>query len=286
MDNNGRAFVFPGQGAQQKGMAADLLKRFHIIVEESSDILGKNIEKLILEDPNNELNLTQYTQPVMYVTNALFYQAHKEDHPDKTANFLAGHSLGEFNALHAAGAFSYVDGLKMVKARGIFISECGAGAMAAIVGLNKSQLENIIQEHQMRSIDVANYNTPTQIVVSGPIDEIPKLQEILSSLKGIMFIPLKVSGAFHSRYMQPASVKFAEFLTSFDFSSPQIPVIANVNALPYSGQSVEMKKLLSNQICRSVLWSDSVLYMHEHGVKEFIELGPGKILQGLIRKII
>lgn len=280
------AFVFPGQGAQQKGMASDLMERFKDLTQLSSEILGLDIKKLILEDPLNQLSLTQFTQPVMYFANSLFYYAYSQDNPEIIPSYLAGHSLGEYNALLVAKSISYDIGLKLVKKRGELIADCGSGAMSAIIGLTQEQLENTLLELQLNLVEMANLNTPTQIVVSGDHEQIQKLSEFVKSQKGVLSVPLKVSGAFHSRYMKPAAEKFGEFLKGFTFLPPQIPVVANLTAQIYPINSSEIAKILEDQINHPVQWSKSVLQMHSFGVEEFKELGPGKILNGLINKIL
>lgn len=274
-------YVFPGQGAQSKGMAQDLLIKYKDKVNLASEVMNIDMNELILEDPNNHLSLTQYTQPAMFLVNVLYFY-HSKDLGQFNAQYLAGHSLGEFNALHAAEVFSFNDGLKLVKKRGELIANCGNGKMAAIIGLTKEKIEDIFKEHQLLSIDLANYNTPSQIVISGPDQDILKIVDIIQSIKGARAILLNVSGAFHSRYMKSARDQFSTYLEQFSFNKAKIPVIANLTAKPYQD---DYKNTLADQINHCVLWSDSIIYLLGQKMNEFIELGPGNILQGLIKKI-
>ncbi|MES2205562.1 MAG: ACP S-malonyltransferase [Pseudomonadota bacterium] len=276
-------YLFPGQGSQARGMAAELFDKFPNMTKIASDILGYSIKSLCLEDPKRQLNSTEFTQPALYVANALFYQqALKEA---GAPQYVAGHSLGEYNALQAAGVISFEEGVQLVKKRGELMSHAPAGSMAAILGLSYDEVKKYLVDHHLLGIDIANANAPTQIVISGRLDDISAAKNVFEKLAhtGVNYIPLKVSGAFHSRYMIEAQETFEAFLKTFEFSEPQFPVIANITGKPYQYGSVD--HMLANQITHSVHWADSMRYMLEQGETEFKEIGPGTVLTKLLNLI-
>ncbi|BBB93461.1 MAG TPA: ACP S-malonyltransferase [Methylomusa anaerophila] len=276
-------YVFPGQGSQTKGMGGTLFDEFKELTTQASDILGYSIKELCLEDPQANLGQTQYTQPALYVVNALSYQK-KIQETGKKPDFVAGHSLGEYDALFAAGAFDFGTGLKLVQKRGELMSRATGGGMAAVIGLNAEQIANVLKQNNLQSIDLANFNSPAQIVISGLREDINKAQPIFEGTQGVqMFIPLKTSGAFHSRYMEEAKREFTAFINSFAFSRLTIPVISNVHARPY--QESEIAQNLIEQITHPVKWTDSIRYLMSLGDMEFAEVGPGKVLTGLVQRI-
>lgn len=280
------AFLFPGQGSQRRGMAQGLFdQREYAAVESSVDsLVGYSMRELCLQDPGNKLTETQYTQPSLYVANALhYYEAiNRGDRPD----IVAGHSLGEYNALFAAGAFDFLTGLRLVKRRGELMAQAKNGGMAAIIGLTASVTEQVIKENGLGSIDVANYNAPSQTVISGPADDIKRAQPSFEKA-GAMFFPLRVSAAFHSRYMADSANAYAEFLAPFQFNALRIPVIGNATGQPYPNEnpSDTIKSLLVKQIRQPVLWTQSIRYMKREGVTEFKEIGPGNVLTKLVQQI-
>jgi malonyl CoA-acyl carrier protein transacylase len=278
--------MFPGQGSQSRGMGEDLFDRFSEITEKASEILGFSVKELCLEDPRRELNKTQFTQPALYVVNALSYYKKLEDDP-KEPDYVAGHSLGEFNALLAAGCYDFEVGLKLVKVRGELMSQAPRGAMAAILNATKEQIESILEKNGLRNIDLANYNTPSQIVISGSVEEIGKAQNFFQD-DGMLYYPLNTSGAFHSRFMQPVKEKFSAYLKEFKFSNLKIPVIANVSAKPYRNEDVV--KNLSDQLASCVRWSDSIQYLigleaSSGQSMEFEQIGSGDVLTKLYSTI-
>ncbi len=276
-----KAYVFPGQGAQYKGMGKGLFEQYGDMVQQADTVLGYSIAELCLDDPERKLGFTQYTQPALYVVNALSYQ----DEIKKTGDLpecLAGHSLGEYNALQASGAISFKDGLKMVKKRGELMSRAPKGAMAAILGSTENKIEWLLKNNDLSTVDVANYNLHDQTVISGLEEDIAKAQSIFSE-GNIKFIPLNANGAFHSRYMKPAATEFKKYIHQFTFSPLEIDVISNVKAQPYTQEKI--KENLVNQITHSVKWSESIRYMMELGVTKFTELGAGHVLTALIEKI-
>lgn len=276
-------YVFPGQGSQKKGMGGTLFDEFPELTKQADQILGYSIKELCLEDPGLKLSQTQYTQPALFVVNAFSYLK-KIDETGKKPDFVAGHSLGEFNALFAAGVFDFETGLKLVKKRGELMSRATGGGMAAVIGLNEEQVTDVLQRHHLQSICIANLNSPFQIVISGPKDDVDNAKAVFEGVKEVkLFTPLKTSGAFHSRYMEEAKQEFAKFIHPFVFEKPAIPVIANVSARPYKPS--EISENLIEQITHPVKWTESIRYLLGLGEMEFEELGPGKVLTGLITRI-
>ncbi len=287
------AFVFPGQGSQKRGMGQGLfdeVREYAEVEHEVDAILGYSMRALCLEDPDDRLKETQYTQPALYVVNAL--HAYKATAEGARPDVVAGHSLGEYNALLAAGVFDFLTGLRLVKKRGELMSQARDGGMAAVIGLDADTIAAVLRDHGLDGIDVANFNSPTQTVVSGPVDEIQRAGPLFQAAGARMCMPLPVSAAFHSRYMAPAAREFAEFLAPMTFSAPRLPVIANVTAEPYpvEGTSAEdaseaVKSLLVRQITGSVQWVRSVRRLVADGVDTFTEIGPGNVLTRLIQQI-
>ncbi|MEC2181240.1 ACP S-malonyltransferase [Bacillus spizizenii] len=276
-------YVFPGQGSQKQGMGSDLFDEFKELTAQADEILGYSIKRLCMENPYSNLNKTQFTQPALYVVNALSYLK-KIREAEAKPDFVAGHSLGEYNALFAAGAFDFETGLKLVRKRGELMSMVSNGGMAAIMGLNEEQVAKALKEHHLHDVDIANVNAPYQIVISGKKDEIEKAASLFETMTEVtMVLPLNVSGAFHSRYMNKAKEEFEQFLQTFHFSPLSIPVISNVYAKPYTYEL--MKQTLADQINHSVKWTESISYLMKKGQMEFEEIGPGNVLTGLIHRI-
>ncbi|MBN3526383.1 ACP S-malonyltransferase [Paenibacillus apiarius] len=276
------AYLFPGQGSQQKGMGAEYFDEFKGLVDEADRILGYSIKRLCLEDPENQLGFTQYTQPALYVVNAMSYLKKIQDTGVKP-EYVAGHSLGEYNALLAADVFDFATGLKLVKKRGELMGQASHGGMAAVVGLKEQDVREVLKKNRLDSIDIANLNTPTQIVISGMESDIEEAKRIFEEAGARHYIVVKVSGAFHSRYMESSRILFEEYLEQFELKSPVIPVISNVFARPYQKKDVNIT--LVNQITSSVKWSESIQYLMGKGEVEFVQVGPGNVLTGMIRSI-
>lgn len=275
---SGEVVMFPGQGSQFKGMGKSLFPLFKRETQIASDCLGYDIEELCISDPNKELVLTQFTQPALYTVNSFNYLHQKKGYnPD----YAIGHSLGEYNALMIAGAFDFETGLRLVQKRGQLMSEASGGGMAAIVGAHIDVILSFLDNSNLKSLDIANYNTPKQTVISGPKDDIEKAVQLFKKDK-IRSIVLSVSAPFHSRYMKSASEEYAEFIKDFTFNDLKIPVISNVSGLPY--QNEDIKSLLCSQISGSVKWTDTIHYLLSNGVGEFKEIG-GNILTKMVNDI-
>jgi len=280
-----KACVFPGQGAQAVGMGAGLFARYPEITALADEILGYSVAELCLQDPEGRLHQTQLTQPALYTVNALSYRS-RCDSGAPPPDFLAGHSLGEYNALLAAEAFDFATGLRLVQRRGELMSGASGGGMAAVLGCDAETVEEILRGNGLPGLDVANYNTPSQVVLSGPLDEIARAEDLLVDA-GATYIPLKnVSAAFHSRYMEALVPPLGEALDGAELRPPKIPVISNVSALPYaSGEIHEIKENLLRQMRQPVRWTESIRYLLGRGVDEFEEVGPGEVLTKLVRSI-
>lgn len=282
------AFVFPGQGSQKRGMGQGLFDEVGEFVRIEKDIdalLGYSLRSLCLEDRDDRLKNTRYTQPALYVVNALHY--YKAVSGGARPTHLAGHSLGEYNALHAAGVFDLLTGLRLVQKRGELMAQARDGGMMAVIGLGASRIRGVIAEAGLQGLDVANFNSPSQTVISGPLNDIGRAGPLLEKAGATMCIPLQVSAAFHSRYMVPAAREFATFLAGFAFAAPRLPVIANVTAQPYPHQDPTrgVADLLVRQITQSVQWTQSVRYLLANGVSTFNEIGPGNALTRLVQQI-
>jgi trans-AT polyketide synthase/acyltransferase/oxidoreductase domain-containing protein len=276
------ACLFPGQGSQKKGMGAELFARFPALTDEASEILGYSVSELCVEDPRRELNLTQFTQPALYVVNALSYLKWKEEEgiaPD----FMAGHSLGEYNALLAAESISFETGLRLVQKRGALMARMGDGGMAAVKGLSAEEIRWVIDRNGLDRLDLANYNSHNQIVLSGPRDLIARSGPFFESAGATLYFPLNVSGAFHSRYMQPVREEFAEFLQAFEFHPLKVPVVSNAAASLYPDDNI--RGLLADQLIKPVRWAESLAFLMGQGAIEFKETGPGDVLTRLLTNV-
>jgi malonyl CoA-acyl carrier protein transacylase len=283
-----KVFVFPGQGSQKRGMGEglfDSVSQFAQVEGEVDRLLGYSLRKLCLEDADNQLKETRFTQPALYVVNALHYFKAVADGNEPDA--VAGHSLGEYDALLAAGAFDLLTGLRLVQKRGELMAQARGGGMAAVIGLTPEQIAATLQQNGLGSVDVANFNSPTQTVISGPVADTQRAKPVFEQAGARMYVPLQVSAAFHSRYMADAAKAFDSFLGGFTFAAPKIPVIANVTAEPYpSGDpSATIRSLLVRQITQSVQWTQSVRYLIARGAQTFEEMGPGNVLTKLIQQI-
>lgn len=273
------SYVFPGQGSQFKGMGGSLFDEFAEMTLKADRVLGYSIKNLCLEDPDYKLGKTNFTQPAVYVVNSLIYLKTIED-TGRKPDYVAGHSLGEYNALFASGVFDFETGLKLVKKRGELMSKAGEGGMAAVIGLSEEMVRKVLEDNSLDEIDIANINTPTQIVISGPKTAVQEAEEIFKFAGAVSYVILNVSGAFHSRYMKEAAESFEEYLKQFEFNKISIPVISNVYARPYKQE--DLKNNLVKQITSSVKWTESIRYLM--GKKENIiqQIGLGHSLQKMV----
>ena len=264
-------------------MGGDLFERFADWTTEADRILGYSIRELCLEDPRGELGLTQFTQPALFVVNALTWRARQED-GRPAPSFVAGHSLGEYNALLAAGVFDFATGLAMVQERGALMGRVSGGGMAAVIGLPPARIAEILAASEAgQRLDVANFNAFDQTVIAGPVADIEAVKPDFETAGVRAFTPLKVSAPFHSRYMHAAMDEFGRFLAGFTFAAPATPVISNVTAEPYPADDV--RGTLAKQIGSSVRWLDSMVGLLDRGLTEFEEVGPGNVLTKLMVRI-
>jgi [acyl-carrier-protein] S-malonyltransferase len=288
-----RAFVFPGQGSQAVGMGRALYESFATareVFEEVDETLKQSISKLMFEGPEGELTLTENAQPALLtVSLAAFRVLEKEGglSLSRSAAFVAGHSLGEYSALAAAGTFTLSDAVRLLKTRGLAMQKAvpvGAGAMAALLGVDMSVADTVAKEAAEDEVcAVANDNAPGQIVVSGHRAAVERAAK-LASERGGRAMMLPVSAPFHCALMQPAADAMAEALAKVDMESPAVPLVANVTAVPVE-DVLAIRKLLVEQVTGRVRWRECVLAMKEREVDTLVEVGAGKVLSGLARRI-
>ncbi|NOU93471.1 ACP S-malonyltransferase [Paenibacillus sp. LMG 31456] len=284
------AFVFPGQGAQAVGMGRDIYEADAAakqVFERADEALGYSLSSIIFDGPEAELKITYHTQPALLTTSMAYLELFKAKglQPD----FVAGHSLGEYSALVAAGVLSFEDAVRTVRARGEFMDQAvpsGLGAMAAVLGAERDALQQLCKviTEEVGVVELANLNCPGQIVVSGSKEGVQALVERGKEIGAKRVIPLEVSGPFHSSLMKPASDRLSAVLSELPMQSAVVPVVANVTARPVL-EPHEIRELLVDQVHSSVLWEDSVAWLIEQGVDTFVEIGSGTVLAGLIKKI-
>jgi len=282
-----KAYVFPGQGAQYPGMGKELYDNYPLAKEmmnKANEILGFDILKIMFEGTEQDLMQTKVTQPAIFIHSVtlanILYDNFKPD-------MVAGHSLGEFSALVAAKSMTYEDGLKLVFARAMAMQkacEIHPSTMAAVIGLDETTVEEVLSTITEEIVVPANYNTIGQIVISGSMKGIELAMEKLKAAGAKRVLPLKVGGAFHSPLMEPARLELENAIDKTPFQTPICPIYQNVSALP-STDPMQIKQNLIDQLTSPVRWTQTIKNMINDGAKEFIEVGPGNVLQGLIKKI-
>ena len=277
-----KVIMFPGQGSQFQGMGEQLFKEFPDVVAAANKALGYDIANVCLNNPDNKLNQTSYTQPALFLINYLTHQKYIKE-GGKAPAYYMGHSLGEFNALCAAGVFDFETGLKIVQKRGELMFSIPGTGMAAVVGADYKEVKEILQAN-FPAIDVANVNTSAQIVISGPLDALEKAADFFEE-EGFVFIPLKVSGAFHSRYMTPVKTQFESFISGMKLNKCNVPVISNYTAAPHPDEVEGILKNMVNQLDNKVKWLQSIEYVMYQGECDFTEVGPGEVLTNILKKI-
>ena len=286
------SIVFPGQGSQKIGMVKEFYDKYDLakqIFKDADAILDIPITKIIFEGPENKLNLTENTQPAIFLASYCIFEIIKKEfgYDFKKFKYFAGHSLGEYSALACAGSISFEDTLKILQKRGKFMQEAvpsGDGAMLAVLGVSSKELDKILHENNKKyECFIANDNSNFQVVISGLKKDINLLSEDLNSKK-IKNLKLNVSAPFHCKYMKTASEKMSSYINELKMNELDKPIISNVTANETSSLK-EIKSLLISQIEKKVRWLESVEYMINNGVKNFVEIGPGKVLSGLIKRI-
>lgn len=285
-----RAFVFPGQGAQSVGMGKDLYDQFpsaRALFDEADEILGFRLSTLCFEGPEEDLQQTRNTQPAIAVVSLALLKAATEVKPEllERPAFVAGHSLGEYTALVASGALGFSDAIRLLRTRGELMQQAGEqqpGTMAAILGLDAADCEEVCRES---GAEMCNVNAPGQVVIGGRRDAVARAMDFATARGATRVIPLTVSGAFHSSLMKPALDGMVKPIATANIVDPLIPVVANCTATPITDE-IAIRHELVDQVCRPVQWSRTVDFLGESGVSTFIEFGPGRVLSGIIKRML
>ena len=287
------AFVFPGQGSQKIGMGKDLIENYPeavILFNKANEALKEervDIGKICFEGPEEELKNTVNAQPAILTISTILYELLRKN--KIKPSIVAGHSLGEYSALVASSAIKFEDAVKLVRKRGEFMQSATleeTGSMLAIIGLEKDEITKMCEKiNDIGIVEIANHNSPTQIVVSGEIKALEKLSVMAKEKGARMAIPLKVSAPFHSSFMETAKDNLARYLEKVKINNPKIPISCNVST-GYINNKEEIKSALIKQMTHPVNWVDSMIKMKSEGINYFIEVGPGKVLKGLIEQII
>ena len=288
------ALIFPGQGSQIVGMGSDIYKNFDLvkkIFKQADEKLEYEISKLILEGPENELQMTKNTQPAILTVSYSFFRILRDEFGFDFSSFkyFAGHSLGEYSALVCSGSLNFEDALYLLFERGKAMQEAvpiGEGGMIAVLGMKTNEIDELLKSvnKEQDVCEIANDNAEGQVILSGKKESVNSVQKFLKEKK-IKSIPLKVSAPFHCSLMRPASEKMKEKIRKTKFSRPFLQIVNNVTAKPEDNFE-NIKELLINQIYSTVRWRESILYMSSAGIKNFIEIGPGKVLTGMIKRTI
>lgn len=284
------AFVFPGQGSQKIGMLAELAEQNPIIEKtfsEASEVLGYDMWDLIQQGAQEDINLTQRTQPILLTCSVAIWRLWNEK-LGATPSQMAGHSLGEWSALVCANVIDFADGLRIVEARGKYMQQAvpvGQGAMAAIIGLDDQAILNACAEAgDLGVVDAVNFNAPGQVVIAGSNDAVERAMDICKAAGAKRALPLPVSAPFHTSLMKPAADNLAEMVNAVSFRAPEVPIMHNVHARNEQDPEA-IKALMLEQIYSPVKWVDCVKQLKEGGVSTLVECGPGKVLSGLVKRI-
>lgn len=281
------AVVFAGQGAQTVGMGKDLADAFpecRALYERADAVLGYSLSSICFEGPAEELTRSNHCQPAIFVTSMACFEAYRQKGGHMAFAGAAGLSLGEWTALHMAGALEFEDTLRVLEARGRFMQEACEqrdGAMVSVIGLSQAELAAICKK---TGVTVANLNSEAQTVLSGERSGIQEAERLANEAGAKRTVVLNVAGAFHSPLMQPAADRLAEFLADISFAPPQLPVVANVTGRPHGGPD-EIRDTMIRQVTDSVRWLDCIEWFRSNGVAAYLECGPGKVLSGLIKRI-
>jgi [acyl-carrier-protein] S-malonyltransferase len=282
-----KVFIFPGQGSQYVGMAKDLFEKSveaKEMIRTADDILGVNLSYIMFNGPEDELKQTQFTQPAIFLQSVVLASLIRTIDADAAA----GHSLGEYSAYVASGSIQFYEAIQLVRARGVAMQEAGdnnKGTMAAVIGLESDKVELICAEaSEAGAVQCANFNSPGQIVISGSVDGVKKAMDLCKNSGAKMVKELVVSAAFHSPLMFSAKDKLKSALDSANFYNSKFPVYTNVTARPVN-KIEEIKSMLYEQITAPVRWEEIIRNMIDDGIEEFYEIGPGNVLQGLVKRI-
>jgi [acyl-carrier-protein] S-malonyltransferase len=283
------AYVFPGQGSQAVGMGRDLYSSFaaaRTIIDQADAVLRFPLSRLFFEGPEEDLRQTVNAQPALVTVGIACLRAMEEVAGGSLPPpaFVAGHSLGEYTALVAAGVIDFATAVYLARERGRLMHEAGVknpGGMVAVLGLDEAALAEVCRE---TSTQIANFNSPGQLVISGSVADVARAAEMAKARGASRTVPLQVSGAFHSPLMKPAEEALSQIIADLPFRTPAVPVVGNTTAAPLV-TAAEVKAELTRQLCHGVQWARSVEHMAAGGVTTFIEIGPGKVLTGLIRRI-
>lgn len=283
------AYLFPGQGSQSVGMGQEHYQQNEVFadyVDRANEVLGFDLKEIMFEGPAKKLKQTEYTQPAIFLHSIALYQT-----LDANPDMVAGHSLGEFSALVACGAVSFEETLKIVRRRGELMQEAGEtnpGTMAAVIGMDDDVVEKVCSqasEEVGKEVIAANYNCPGQVVISGAVEAVEKATELLKEEGCRLAKILPVSGAFHSSLMQPAYDGLKSSLEELDISSPDCPIYSNFTAEPTTDPE-QIRSNVLNQLLNPVLWTQTLQNMESNGADSFVEVGPGKVLQGLVKRTL